>query len=183
MFVRPLAIPALLLSLGILPGLASAEDPKATVDEVIAKVDEAATYLHDRGQAGFQDFNNNARWVWKDSYVFVFNCKDDRMIAHPLRPDLVGKPILGMQDEKGHLLFKDLCAAGRNSGGGWVEYWWPKPGEAKASRKISYAKQTEVSFQSDVKVGAGIYDESVSVDALNERVRQAASGQGVKDAP
>lgn len=104
------------------------------------------------------------------------------MIAHPLRPDLVGKPILHMEDEKGHLLFKDLCAEGGKAGGGWVEYWWPKPGEAKASRKISYARQTEVSFQSDVKVGAGIYDETATVEELNARVRQGA-GRPAKDAP
>jgi signal transduction histidine kinase len=159
----------------------AAEGSPATVDEVIAKVLEAARYLHDKGQAGFSDFNNNARWVWKDSYVFVFSCMDDRMIAHPLRPDLVGRPILQMEDEKGNMLFRDLCAAGEDAAGGWVEYWWPRPGEAKASRKISYTISTEVSFQPDVRVAAGIYDDTMTMDQLEERSEQAVIPK--KDAP
>ncbi len=160
---------------------AAAEEPSATVDEVIAKVLEAAKFLHDKGQAGFSDFNNSARWVWKDSYVFVFSCRDDRMIAHPLRPDLVGRPILQMEDEKGTLLFQDLCAAGEDTDGGWVEYWWPRPGEAKASRKISYTNRTQVSFQPDVRVAAGIYDESMTVEQLDALAEKAVTP--MKDSP
>jgi len=140
----------------------------ATVAEVIIKVNEAANYLHDRGQAGFSDFNNNARWVWKDSYVFVFSCRDNRMIAHPLRPDLVGKPIMQMEDEHGNMFFENLCEAGEGNDGGWVEYWWPRPGEGKASRKVSFTRSTEVSFQPDVRVGAGVYDDEMSVEELNQ---------------
>ncbi len=175
---------SLALMLGAAPAWVGAAGPDAaTADEVIAKVHEAAKYLHDKGLAGFSDFNNNkdARWVWKDSYVFVYSCRDNAMIAHPLRPDLVGKPILQLQDDKGNLLFQKLCEAGNKPNGGWVEYWWPKPGEAKASRKISYAHGAEVSFKSDVQVGAGIYDETMSLEELNKLAQQAATPK--KDVP
>lgn len=154
---------------------------RATPDEVVTKVHSAAKFLHNKGQAGFADFNNNADWVWKDSYVFVFSCRDNRMIAHPLRPDLVGKPILQMQDDKDNLLFQELCKAGERSTGGWVEYWWPRPGEAKASRKISYTERAQVSFQPDVRVGAGIYDDTMTVETLNEQATQAVLP--TRDAP
>jgi cytochrome c len=140
----PFALASLVLTLGLTPAATWAADPAATgtasATEVVAKVREAAQYLNQKGLAGFADFNNNkdSRWVWKDSYVFVYSCGDDVMIAHPLRPDLVGKPILQMRDDKDHPLFQDMCKASANPNGGWVEYWWPKPGEAKASRKISY---------------------------------------------
>lgn len=51
----------------------AADTSTASAEEVVAKIYEAAQYLHDKGLAGFADFNNNkdARWVWKDSYVFV----------------------------------------------------------------------------------------------------------------
>lgn len=155
----------------------------ATSDEVVTKVHEAVQYLKDKGLAGFSDFNNNkdARWVWKDSYVFVYSCRDNVMIAHPLRPDMVGKPILQMKDDKDHLLFQDMCKAGANTDGGWVEYWWPKPGEAKSSRKISYIHSAEVSFKPDIQVGAGIYDDTTAVDTLNQRAAQVK--QPKKDAP
>lgn len=99
----------------------------ATSDEVVTKVHEAVQYLKDKGLAGFSDFNNNkdARWVWKDSYVFVYSCRDNVMIAHPLRPDMVGKPILQMKDDKGSTCCFRTCArpaptptaAGSNTGG------------------------------------------------------------------
>jgi signal transduction histidine kinase len=177
-----LSCASLALMLGVAPTWVGAMGPDAaTAEEVIAKVHEAAKYLHDKGQAGFPDFNNNARWVWKDSYVFVYSCRDNKMIAHPLRPDLVGKPILQMEDDKGNMLFQKLCEAGKQAAGGWVEYWWPKPGEAKASRKISYTQSTEVSFQPDVRVGAGIYDDAMSVEELNKLAQQAMEPK--KDAP
>jgi len=127
--------------------------------------------------------------------VFVYSCRDNVMIAHPLRPDMVGKPILQMKDDKDHLLFQEMCKVGANKNGGWVEYWWPKPGEAKASRKISYVHGAEVSFKPeisyvhgaevsfkpDIQVGAGIYDDKQSVAELNKLVTEAQ--QTKKDAP
>jgi hypothetical protein len=32
--------------------------------------------------------------VWKDSYVFVYGCRLDTMIAHPMRPDLVRRAVM-----------------------------------------------------------------------------------------
>ena len=174
---QTLALAGLVLTLGAAPTMTWAADPgAASADEVVTKVREAAQYLKDKGLAGFADFNNNkdARWVWKDSYVFVYSCRDDVMIAHPLRPDLVGKPILQMRDDKDHALFQDLCKAGANPDGGWVEYWWPKPGEAKASRKISYAHSAPVSFKSDIQVGAGIYDDTLTPADLSKIVEDAS---------
>ncbi len=176
---------ATLALVGFAPHVALAQEttPNATPDEVVVKVNEAVQYLKSKGLAGFSDFNNNkdARWVWKDTYVFVYSCRDNVMIAHPLRPDMVGKPILQMKDDKDHLLFQDMCKAGANTDGGWVEYWWPKPGEAKSSRKISYVHSAEVSFKPDIQVGAGIYDDKMSVEELNKSIAQAK--QPKKDAP
>jgi signal transduction histidine kinase len=171
---------SLALTLGATPAMSWAADPAtASAEEVVAKVCEAVQYLNEKGLAGFSDFNNNkdARWVWKDSYVFVYSCRDDVMIAHPLRPDLVGKPILQMRDDKDHPLFQDLCKAGANQDGGWVEYWWPKPGEAKSSRKISYAHSAAVSFKSDIQVGAGIYDDQLTPADLSRIVEESSKPQ------
>lgn len=170
------AVAGLMLTLGAAPMLTWAADPaNATPSEVVIKVREAVQYLNAKGLAGFSDFNNNkdARWVWKDSYVFVYSCRDDVMIAHPLRPDLVGKPILQMRDDKDHAVFQDLCKAGTNKDGGWVEYWWPKPGEARASRKISYSHSAPVSFKSDIQVGAGIYDDKLTPEDLRQVIDDA----------
>ena len=177
------ALVGLAAALGFAPAAGWAADPadaaKATAAEVVAKVREAAQYLKDKGLAAFSDFNNNkdSRWVWKDSYVFVYSCADDTMIAHPLRPDMVGKPILQMRDDKDHALFQDMCKAGTAADGGWVEYWWPKPGEAKASRKISYVHAAPVSFKSDIQVGAGIYDDKLTPEDLSKIVEENVKSQ------
>ncbi|WP_295407193.1 cache domain-containing protein [uncultured Thiocystis sp.] len=167
---------ALAANLGTATTIAWAADPApATAKEVVLKVHEAVQYLNEKGLAGFSDFNNNkdARWVWKDSYVFVYSCREDVMIAHPLRPDLVGKPILRMRDDKDQPLFQHLCQASANQDGGWVEYWWPKPGEAKASRKISYTQSAAVSFKSDIRVGAGIYDDQLTPADLSNILEES----------
>jgi len=177
-----LGFASLALLLGAAPVFAD-DSNAATPEEVVAKVNEAVQYLNAKGLAGFSDFNNNkdARWVWKDSYVFVYSCRDNVMLGHPLRPDMVGKPILQMKDDKDKALFQEMCKEGATPDGGWVEYWWPKPGEAKASRKISYVHSAAVSFKPDIQVGAGIYDDKMSVEELNKLAVQGK--QQKKDAP
>jgi cytochrome c len=61
-------------------------------------------------------------------------------------------------------------AAGLSTGG-------RKPGEGRASRKISYAHSAEVSFKPDIQVGAGIYDEKMSVEELNKLAQQLKTPQ------
>jgi cytochrome c len=139
----------------------------ATPEEVIAKVNQAAKYLHEKGDSAVAEFNaKTSQWIWKDSYVFIYNCQQNRMIAHPFRPDLVDKPILQIKDTKGTLLFQKLCEAGKSKNGGWVEYYWDKPGDTVPSRKISYALSADVSFKVGIQVGAGIYDDKATLEQL-----------------
>lgn len=130
-----------LMGLALACGTARAAPTEAEVanaEEVVSKVRAAARYLHDKGTSAYADFNQkDGKWVWKDSYVFVYDCRKDRMIAHPMRPDLVGKPIMQVTDNSGKYIFRDLCKAGNEARGGWVEYSWPKPGAGRLSRKVS----------------------------------------------
>ena len=155
------------LSAGTVGAIFAAGSDSATPDEAIAKVREASKFLHDKGASGYAEFNNSAgKWVWKDSYVFVYDCRLDKMVAHPIRPDLVGKSIMQIKDNNGRLLFKDLCKAGAEPHGGWVEYVWPKPGAGNLSRKLSYALAADVSFASGIQVSAGVYDDKVTLPEL-----------------
>lgn len=155
-------------------GVGAASDT-ATAEEAVAKVQAAARFLHEKGASGYQEFNNaNGRWVWKDSYVFVYDCRQDRMIAHPFRPDLVGRPIMQITDNAGKYIFKELCKAGSDprGAGGWVEYAWPRPGAGALSRKITYAMMADISFASGIQVGAGIYDDKITMAELNKVVEK-----------
>ena len=145
----------------------AADTDAATPEEVVSKVWAASRYLNEKGAAGFAEFNSkDGPWVWKDSYVFVYDCRLDRMVAHPMRPDLVGRPLMQITDNNGKFIFKELCKAGSDPHGGWVEYLWTKPGAGSVSRKISYAKGADIAFASGIQVAAGVYDDKVSVADL-----------------
>ena len=124
---------------------------KATTQEVVAKVKEAASTLSKTGDVA--QFNQKlSPWVWKDTYIFVEDCDKKVMAAHPMRPDLVGKDLRLIKDAKGNSLYPNpevFCKSvkGRRSGiwhsGLWSVYWWPKPGETVGARKITFHLSTE----------------------------------------
>ncbi len=137
----------------------------ATPEEIIAKTQEAAAALSEKGEAGLAAFSSkDGGWVWKDTYVFVMDCGNNTMAAHPIKPSLAGKSLSEIKDTKDNDFFADLCTAAAESDGGWVEYWWSKPDAEGDFRKISYAIQAG---DSAYQVGAGVYDDSLTVEELD----------------
>ena len=133
----------------------------ATVEEVQAKVKEAAAALAavagDKGKldAILEEIQKkDAKWAWKDTYVFAYDCKADKAVAHPTLKD---KPINALKDKAGNLIFggdKGLCKAGEQAEGGWVAYMWPKKEGADPSNKVSFSMSVK---GSDLQVASGIY--------------------------
>lgn len=151
-----------LVLLGLSP--AAMGQDKATPQEIVKKVQDAAKILPASGEPGLAEFNKKeSPWVWKDTYVFVLECAKGTMAAHPMKPDMVGKDILATKDTKGSPFFGELCGATKQPSGVWVEYWWPKPGEKEGSRKISYALRAG---DTPYVIGAGIYDDKATIGEL-----------------
>ncbi len=143
----------------------------ASPEEIAEKVRAAAEMLANQGEAGLEQLNQaNSEWVWKDTYVFALNCKDRVIAAHPVQPALIGKKLTDIKDQKGNEFLAYLCLASKVPEGGWVEYWWDMPGMGvdRGFRKISYVLQAG---DTPYQVSAGVYDESLSVWALNEGVQ------------
>ena len=138
---------------------------KATPQEVVAKVREAAVVLSKTGDVA--QFNQqHGRWVWKDTYVFVHDCDKKVIAADPAAPDLVGHEFMSLKDTKGNSLFvKNYCAEARKSSGIWSEYWWPKPGEKESSRKLTYSLSAK---GTPYVVVAGVYDDLATIDELSK---------------
>jgi cytochrome c len=66
----------------------------ATPKEVKAKCEEAAKVLSEKGAAALPEFNDNkGPWVFKDSYVFVYDMTGT-IIGHPVMPHLRNKNVL-----------------------------------------------------------------------------------------
>ena len=152
--MKKIATITLVLLLGIgLVGTAIAEN--ATQAECIAKSKEAAQMINDKGlDAAISEINNkNGQFVWKDTYVFLMDL-DGTMLAHPIKPSLIGKNLLATPDTEGKMFFVDFVEVAKNQGEGWVDYMWPKVGQEGPSPKTSYIYRVP---GKNLLVGAGIY--------------------------
>jgi signal transduction histidine kinase len=161
-----------MVSLGLL-GPAAADDGHATPEEVIAKVREAAAHLAREGKPGLSTFDNaDSPFVWKDTYVFVYDCPGDVIAAHPVAESR-GVQISGLRGGDGAAFGIALCAAAEPPGGSWAEYQWRRTVGANSKdlaysgdhvRKVSYMLAVEgMPYQ----VGAGIFDETSSLEDLD----------------
>jgi signal transduction histidine kinase len=162
------------MGLGLLGPVPAGADEAATPAEVAAKVREAATLLGEKGQSGLAVLKErNGPFVFKDSYVFASDCGAGILLAHPIQPERNGQPIAAWPAYGGVTAAdraKSQCAVGTAPGGGWFAYPFPKPGAAEPSRKVSYL--LPVPGTSWI-VGAGVYDETETIEALT-RLSDAA---------
>ena len=71
---------------------------------------------------------------------FWINDMQPRVVMHPTRPELDGKDVSDLKDPNGLALFKAFADTVRQSGKGFVNYQWPKPGSAAPVDKISYVQ-------------------------------------------
>lgn len=157
---------ALLAMLSLFVVTAYAESPSP--DEIIKKVNEAADFLAQKGEEGLPEFNNaEGPWVFKDTYVFVYNCSKEIIAAH-INNKLIGYNLGDLVDKKSNYLGLELCAAAEDPNGAWTEYWWPKAGNTEPERKISYIKKVP---GQPYEVGAGIYEPDKTLDELNAMVK------------
>jgi hypothetical protein len=146
----------------------AAAQEKATPQELMQKVREAAGDLSKKGDAGVSEFASKpSPWVWKDTYIVVLDCSKGVMAANPIKPELVGKPLTALKDVKGNPAFELLCAATANPNGVWAEYWVPKPGEKEGSRKISYGSSAT---GTPYMVAAGVFADQPTLADLTKLV-------------
>lgn len=147
----------LVLMLGLCLAVTAFAD-KATKQEVIAKVKEAAKMITNEGQdAAFAEINNKkGKFVWKDTYVFVVDL-EGVLAARPFRPQGIGMNLMDWKDrgDSPRYPIKEMVDLAKDKGEGWVEYMWPKPGEETPSKKISYVYKVPGTI---FIVGAGIYE-------------------------
>ena len=157
----------LLLCGGCIVGSASvgrAGDDHASPEEVVSKVRQAAGLLAADGAAGLEVIRNpNSEFTWKDTYIFVVNCDVDEVMANSRFPERVGGDIKKHTDYNGYQYGLELCDIAQRPGGGWVEYVWLRPGGDEPLRKISFVMSVD---GEPYQLGAGIYDDTVTIDEL-----------------
>lgn len=157
---------------------AAAAEGQATPEEVISKVRAAAGYIETEGEAGLSLFDEaETDYVWKDSYVFVWDCATDTVVAHPV-PANRGLTISTIKDKAGKPIGEMMCAAAKQPHGGWVEYSWPKAVQQGGADNLEYTGDPgrKVTFMLSVEgqpyqVGAGIPDETHTLEQLDALVK------------
>jgi methyl-accepting chemotaxis protein len=80
----------------------------------------------------------NLRYGQND--YFWINDLQPRMIMHPFKPELDGTDLSNYKDPNGKQLFVAFAETCKRQGAGFVDYYWPKPGEKQPVPKISYVK-------------------------------------------
>jgi methyl-accepting chemotaxis protein len=104
-----------------------------------------------------------------DNYFWI-NDLQPKMVMHPIRADLDGKELSGMKDPNGLALFVEFAKVAKASGGGFVDYMWPKPGVTEPVQKTSYVALFE---PWGWVLGTGVYNDDLIVDR-NRAVYAAA---------
>ena len=180
MMIRQLTIALTLVAVLAWPAPQTAAEEAATPQEVIAKVKAAAAYLAKNGKSGLKTFDSaNSPFVWKDTYVFVYDCAAGLAdVAHPV-PETKEKKIAADKDATGRVTGPEMCQAAARPDGGWIEYMWWKPVKVEGTKQLTYAKKIsrKVTYMLNVKgqpyqVGAGVYNDSLTVKDLNALLKQ-----------
>jgi cytochrome c len=124
--------------------------------KIVALVDQAAKLVEQKGKQAYAELRKDKKWVNGTTYIFVLGF-DGVLYVNPGSPEIEGTNRLDQTDSKGKLVARDFIATAKSKGSGWVDYYFPKPGEKQPSKKISYVKKAKLTSGEDVVVGAGIY--------------------------
>ncbi|WP_233873702.1 methyl-accepting chemotaxis protein [Paraburkholderia adhaesiva] len=92
----------------------------------------------------------------KDGYLFVIS-SEPKVLLHPMKPAMEGQNVADYTDPKGNHLFREMADIARSKGEGWVEYVWPKPGNADQSKVFPKGTYVLTYKPWDWTFGTGVY--------------------------
>ncbi len=96
-------------------------------------------------------YDNGAGYFW-------INNLQAAVVLHPIKPQLNGQDLSNFKDPKGTRVFHEFVKVAKQSGHGYVDYFWEKPGETLASPKLSFVKLFE---PWGWVIGTGVYVDDI----------------------
>ena len=127
---------------------------KGTREEAVAMVKKAVALIKSDGKekafAAISD-PSNTTFHDRDLYIYVYDL-NGVALAHGNNPKMVGKPLIGLKDNEGKPMIKEMVDLAKTKGSGWVDFKWPNPVTKAVEAKSGYVEKVE-----DMLVGSGIY--------------------------
>lgn len=122
----------------ILHGLASQDDARKMVDKV------SDFYSKNGKERTLLEINNPQGEFRKgDLYAFAYD-HNMTMLAHPVRPELVGRNLLGEKDWPGGKYFRrEIQEVALTKGTGWVDYEYENPVSKQPEPKTTYVERVD----------------------------------------
>lgn len=117
-------------------------------------VEDAAAYVNENGkEAALKEFNNKeGKFVKGQLYIFATDF-DGICLAHPMKPDLVGKSQADLKDPNGVYFIRNMIAIAE-TGSGFTYYIFANPADDnKEELKLVYVKKID----DDWYIGSGVY--------------------------
>jgi signal transduction histidine kinase len=139
-------------------GAADSPHNSPEAKKIVALVDQAAKLVGQKGKDAFPELRKDKKWNNGDVYIFIDRF-DGVVLLLPPTPETEGKNLIDWQDAKGKKVVREIVQVAKTKGSGWIEYYWPKPGEQKQSKKLSYVKKAKLPSGEEVAVGSGMYVE------------------------
>jgi PAS domain S-box-containing protein len=137
--------------------------PQSAVGSVVSTI-QYFYGLYKKGEMNEDEAKKRALSIiriarYKGDEYFWINDLTPKMIMHPIKPELEGIDLREYRDPKGKRIFVDSTRIARETGGGFVDYMWPMPGQSKPVPKISYVQYFE---PWGWVIGSGIYLDKVA---------------------
>ncbi|MFB3765078.1 MAG: cache domain-containing protein [Methanotrichaceae archaeon] len=129
--------------------------------DLIAFVEEAVAYAHTNGKdRALKEFSNrNGSFVRGDLYIYAYDFQGTN-IAHPFKPDWIGKNKLNVTDSNGIPYIKNLIKVAKEEKG-FTYFIFPNPAHGNRDEfKIGYAMKVDDSWW----LGSGIYLSNISAN-------------------
>lgn len=131
---------------------------KDIVDVMALSLSSAIQGVNDENEIHdiFTKLVNKARFFPDNSgYYFIYKL-GGIVFVHASKPSLEGKNLMDLKDPDGKLLIQELENVSK-LGGGYVDYWWDKPGQG-LTPKLSYSRMIPDQLY---WIGSGVYIDDV----------------------
>jgi len=162
----------------LLPKVGSAlmEEKRIATKDIVESAHSLVASFHEQAQAGQVSMEEARSLAFEaledmrykgDNYFWITDL-DNRMVMHPIKPELNGTDGAKIKDPDGVQLFVEMTKVAKASGQGFVNYKWPKAGSAKPVDKVSYVK---LFGPWDWIIGSGIYVDDVQAQINSFRLQ------------